>query len=198
QNLFDERLNSFGEWGVDEFLDSARKTCIVVAADHAGNKRINEYNPYNNDRFGKGEGKAYCAFLVKTLKPYIDKQYRTQPGRSSTFIAGSSMGAHISFYAALQYPNIFGKAGILSPAFWINYADVETEIKKARKRTGQHFFFYAGQMESETLAQEVIGIFNLLNRQLPGNPVMFSLKANGKHNEQSWQRILPEFFNWLL
>jgi predicted alpha/beta superfamily hydrolase len=197
QNLFDESLNPFGEWGVDEYLDSAQKKCIVVAIDHGGGKRLNEYSPYDNNQFGKGLGKEYAAFLVKTLKPYIDKKFRTKPGRAFTSIAGSSMGAHISFYAALNYPKVFGNAGIISPAFWINYAEVEAEIKKATPRKGQRLFFYAGQLESDKLMQEVIGIFNQFNKKLPGNATKLSLKAMGKHNEQSWRKILPEFFGWL-
>lgn len=198
QNLFDEALNPFGEWGVDEYLDSAKKKCIVVAIDHGGKTRMTEYNPYTNERFGKGTGSAYTTFIVNTLKPYIDKKFRTKKTAAHTFVAGSSMGGLISFYAALKYPNVFGRAGIISPAFWINYKEVEAEIKQSKKRTGQRLFIYAGQMESENLLQEVIGIFNQYNNRLVGNPVKLSFKALGKHNEQSWRMIMPEFFEWLL
>lgn len=198
QNLFDETLNPFGEWGVDEYLDSAQKKCIIIAIDNGANARMNEYNPYDNARFGKGQGKEYAAFLVNTLKPFADKRFRTKTGAANTFIAGSSMGGLISFYIALKYPKVFGRAAIISPAFWLNYKEVEEEIKKAKKRTGQKFFIYAGQLESDNLLQEVIGIFNLFNQEQTGNPVRLSIKALGKHNEQSWRKILPEFFEWLL
>ena len=33
---------------------------------------------------------------------------------------GSSFGGLVSYYAILKYPEVFGKAGIFSPAFWIN------------------------------------------------------------------------------
>jgi alpha-glucosidase len=33
---------------------------------------------------------------------------------------GSSLGGLISYYAVLKYPEVFGKAGVFSPAFWIN------------------------------------------------------------------------------
>lgn len=78
QNIFDDATSYAGEWEVDEFLDSAMvKSCIVVAIDHGGDKRMNEYNPYDNARFGKGEGSAYVDFIVKALKPFIDKKYNT-------------------------------------------------------------------------------------------------------------------------
>ena len=57
QNVFDDTSSFSGEWGVDEFLDTAvLKTCIVVAIENGGNKRMTEYNPYDNDRFGKRRG----------------------------------------------------------------------------------------------------------------------------------------------
>jgi predicted alpha/beta superfamily hydrolase len=67
-------------------------------------------------------------FLVNTLKPFIDSKYRTKKGPENTFIAGSSMGGLISMYALLQYPNVFGAAGVISPAFWLApqlYVDAE-------------------------------------------------------------------------
>src|SRR4028118_338545 len=59
QNVFEDSTSFSGEWGVDETLDTlASKTseCIVVAIDNGGDKRMNEYAPYNMERFGKGEG----------------------------------------------------------------------------------------------------------------------------------------------
>jgi predicted alpha/beta superfamily hydrolase len=198
QNLFDEALNAFGEWGVDEYLDSVRKRCIIVGIDHGGPRRMQEYNPYNNASFGKGMGNAYLEFIVKTLKPYIDKTFRTPGNRASTFMAGSSMGAHISLYAALQYPQVFGKVGLFSPAFWVNMNEVQTEIKKSAKRKQQAFYIYAGGQESANLVKEVMQVFDALRMAQPGNRYKLSVKAAGKHNEPSWRNELPAFFEWLL
>ncbi len=65
---------------------------------------MNEYNPYAFKQFGKGEGSKYVDFLVKTLKPYLDRHFKTLPDKRNTFIAGSSMGGLISLYAVLKYP----------------------------------------------------------------------------------------------
>lgn len=80
QNVFDNLTSYAGEWGVDEALDSLEKSTkeiIVVAMDHGGEKRINEYAPYHMEKYGNGEGDLYVDFLVHTLKPFIDKYYRT-------------------------------------------------------------------------------------------------------------------------
>lgn len=62
QNVFDDATSYSGEWGVDECLDTMKKKCIVVAIDHGGAKRINEYCPYDMEKFGKGEGSGYVDF----------------------------------------------------------------------------------------------------------------------------------------
>lgn len=56
----------------------------------------------------------YLRFIVEELKPFIDSHYPTNPHRSSTFLAGSSMGGLISLYALCEYPHIFGGAACLS------------------------------------------------------------------------------------
>ncbi|WP_232520502.1 MULTISPECIES: alpha/beta hydrolase [Chryseobacterium] len=56
----------------------------------------------------------YLKFLVKELKPMIDKKYSTYKDKAHTFIAGSSMGGLISMYAVCEYPEVFGGAACLS------------------------------------------------------------------------------------
>ncbi len=198
QNLFDEATSGFGEWGIDEYLDSTLKEIIIVGIDHGATDRLREYNPYDNKAFGKGEGKAYVDFIVKTLKPFIDEHLSTIKNKEGTFIAGSSMGAHISLYAALQYPGIFGKAGIFSPAFWVNMPQVKRQINSASKIKNQSFYFYCGQQESATLVNEVIDVFNLVKAKTTYGRCLLSVKASGRHNEASWQQELPYFLGWLL
>ena len=66
----------------------------------------------------------YLKFLVKELKPFIDKNYSTKPEREETFVAGSSMGGLISMYAICEYPEVFGGAACLS-THWIGIFETE-------------------------------------------------------------------------
>ncbi len=200
QNLFNEQTAFSGEWGVDECLDSLQqltgKECIVVGIDNGADKRMTEYNPYDNDKFGKGEGKQYVDFLVNTLKPFIDSKYRTKKGPEYTFTAGSSMGALISLYAVIQYPKVFGGAGIFSPAFWLTpqlYIDAE----KFETNNAPKLFFYAGGNESSTMINDMNKMADIFykksNYQLRRltDPV-------GQHNEKYWRQEFPVFYNWLM
>ena len=62
----------------------------------------------------KANSDNYLFFLVKELKPYIDKKYSVYKDPAHTFIAGSSMGGLISMYAICEYPKIFGGAACMS------------------------------------------------------------------------------------
>src|ERR1700676_1669623 len=68
QNLFDDATSFVGEWGVDETLDALAKTrdfkLIVVGIDNGAENRIHELSPWDNAKYGKGEGRQYMAFLV--------------------------------------------------------------------------------------------------------------------------------------
>ena len=70
-----------------------------------------------------GEGDAYLEFIINTLKPYIDEQYRTLDAREHTAIGGFSMGGLISIYAGLKHPDVFSKVMAMSPAVWFAEED---------------------------------------------------------------------------
>ena len=133
QNLFDKSTAGYGmEWEVDEHLDrliqagQVRPTIVVGIWNTP--KRLQEYVPskafvslpeeyrgkvkalYGGDPLSDG----YLKFIVRELKPMIDKRFSVKTDRANTAIMGSSMGALISLYAIDEYPNVFGAAGMMS------------------------------------------------------------------------------------
>lgn len=85
QNLFDNATSYIHEWEVDETLNKLFKTTgkgfIVIGVENGGTERINEYTPWENEKYGGGKGAIYIDFIVNTLKPYIDANYRTKKER---------------------------------------------------------------------------------------------------------------------
>ena len=199
QNLFDEYTGNFGEWGVDEFLDSLKQgqqQFIVVGIDNGGDKRMAEYSPYNSS-YAKGEGDAYVSFLVETLKPYIDSHYATLADAKHTTIAGSSMGGLISMYATLKYPKVFGSAGIFSPAFWVNPGIYD--YAKIKLVKGNRYYFVCGDMESEKEVYDMNEMVAILREKGFAAKDMPSVVVSGaKHNEQQWRGDFPGFYQWLV
>ncbi|MBN2639910.1 MAG: hypothetical protein JXR65_12580 [Bacteroidales bacterium] len=56
----------------------------------------------------------YLKFIVNELKPYVDEHFSVYKDQAHTFIAGSSMGGLISWYAICEYPDVFGGAICMS------------------------------------------------------------------------------------
>jgi predicted alpha/beta superfamily hydrolase len=200
QNLFNEQTAAFGEWGVDECLDSLQnqigKEAIIIGIDHGGDKRMTEYNPFDNAQFGKGEGIAYTDFLVNTLKPYIDTKYRTKKGPDYTLLGGSSMGADISLYAVLEHPNIFGGALLFSPAFWV-CPDLFLTAEKFNSTCMPKFYFYAGGKESTSMVtdmEKMVDILKLKNRV----QIRKTINPLAQHNEASWRKEFPDAYQWIM
>lgn len=133
QNLFDKATAGYGmEWEIDEHLDAlinqgeVRPT--IVVGIWSTPKRLQEYLPsralvglppsyrdqiralYGGDPLSDG----YLKFLVRELKPMIDKRFNVKTDRANTTIMGSSMGALISLDAIDEYPTVFGAAGMMS------------------------------------------------------------------------------------
>lgn len=200
QNLFDASTAAFGEWGVDECLDTlirnGKPACIVVGIDN-GPKRMNEYNPYDFQKFGEGEGDKYLAFIVQTLKPFIDKKYKTLPSKENTIIAGSSMGGLISYYAMLQYPGVFGKGGIFSPAFWTATPSIKTVSTTLGEKMDGKLFFYMGEQEGGTYVQDMKDVQEILGER--SDAMIYAvIDPEAGHNEQAWRKWFAEFYNWIM
>ena len=135
QMLFDS-TNTWNKqaWEVDDvagelIAENKTEAFIVVGVWNNGAYRHSEYFPENiikqipdsTRKFvveqqlkNKPQSNSYLKFLVKELKPFMDKTFATHKDKEHTFIAGSSMGGLISLYAICQYPKVFGGAACLS------------------------------------------------------------------------------------
>ena len=207
QNVFDASTSFAGEWGVDETLDSLQAAgdwgAIVVAVDNGGTHRLDEYNPWHaaDPKHGGGEGDAYVDFIAQTLKPYIDAHYRTRPDAQNTAIAGSSMGGLISLYAALKYPQTFGRAAVFSCACWIARPLIVDYAAKSQVPTPlPRFYFVAGGMETkdgEQTRDQALMVKTLETAGYPEGTVRATAPADGKHSEWFWRREFPAAYRWL-
>lgn len=138
QNLFFPNRSAYNKvWGADASvlrLIAAKRIApvIVVGIDNAEAARYRQYFPqeiyrlapppvravFDKSAGGPIMGDAYLKFLTATLKPLIDRSYRTRPDAAHTAIVGSSMGGLISCYAFTQYPKVFGRGGCVS-SHWL-------------------------------------------------------------------------------
>ncbi|WP_029268642.1 alpha/beta hydrolase [Flavobacterium sp. KJJ] len=197
QNLFDAKTSFVGEWNVDEKLDSLRAPVIVVGIEHGNDKRIDELTPFKNEKYGGGNADNYLEFIVKTLKPYIDKNYRTKTKAKNTTIMGSSLGGLVSYYAILKYPEVFGKAGVFSPSFWFS-KDIYTYAEKIPKIKTK-IYFLCGDKESDDMVKDLSKMERLLDTKrcycLHLNKT--KIVKGGEHNEKLWRDGFVKAVLWL-
>ena len=135
QNLFDPRTSyvpgrTWAAHGTADRLTREQliEPLILVGIANTGHRRMDEYTPSRDWRHGGGKGPLYARLLVDELKPLIDSSFRTLPGPENTGLAGSSLGGLISLAIGLDYPQVFGKLGVLSPSVWWNRRDILTRI----------------------------------------------------------------------
>lgn len=201
QNVFDDATSYAGEWGVDETLNelasSGQLELIVVAIDNGGEQRITELNPVDHAKYGKAEGKAYVDFIASVLKPYIDQHYRTLPQVQHTGIMGSSLGGLISHYALLEYPHVFGKAGIFSPSYWITGEQVRAFESRAAAKDAL-MYFYMGGAEGDAMVPDVERVYQaVLANGHAKDLTHYHLVADAGHNEAAWRAEFKAAVLWL-
>ncbi len=193
QNIFDRSTSFSGEWQVDETLNrlfaEGDRGVIVVGIDNGGQHRIDEYAPWRNAQYGGGNGAAYVQFIVETLKPYIDANFRTRPGRDFTGMGGSSLGGLITLYAVLEHQEVFSKALVFSPAFWFaeeSYTHARTKGKRADTR----IYLLAGALEGNgSVVRDAQQMYNTLREAgFSARELILVTHADGQHSEWYWAR----------
>ena len=201
QNLFDRATSFSGEWEVDETLNklaaAGDKGCIVVGIDNGGADRIGEYSAWKNARYGGGDGAKYAKFMVETLKPYIDANFRTKSDRLNTAVGGSSMGGLISMFAAAEYQNVFSKALIFSPSFWFNDSCF-TQARLRGKQFSMRYYFMSGTNEDTDMVPQMQQMVSLLRGVGYTNEELnIVTKTDGQHSEWFWAREFSDGYKWL-
>jgi enterochelin esterase-like enzyme len=225
QNLFDKATAGYGmEWEIDEHLSKlirqrkVRPTIVVGIWNTP--KRLQEYVPskafnglpagyqdkvralYGGDPLSDG----YLKFLVRELRPTIDRRFNVTTDRANTVIMGSSMGSLISLYAIDEYPQVFGGAGMMSthwPLFMKpsgdSVGDEEYEVVSSAfehyltaalpdPRTHRLYFDHGSEMLDAVYARYQNRVDRVVARRSYRQGVNWLSKSfpGQKHNEISW------------
>jgi len=201
QNLFNEKAQ-YGNWEIDKKLAVMSEykigKIIIIAVEHAEHDRIKEYN-VGKTVLGVGQGKKYIRFITDTLKPFVDKTFRTKSEREYTGIGGSSMGGLVSVFSGLMYPEVYGKLMIFSPSLWVvpkmDFTNIDFSEPSDTK-----IYLYAGGDESATMIDHVKKFKkNMIENEFVSSKMKIKLSINmqGKHNEIYWSDEFPKAIEWL-
>ena len=201
QNLFDTQTSYAGEWEVDETLDNlydlGYNVPIVIGVDNGGSNRIDEYTPWVNSEYGGGDGELYIDFMVETLKPFVDENYRTLSDRENTAIMGSSLGGLISHYGIVKHQDIFSKAGLYSPSYWFSDS-VWTFTSSNSKQYDCLIYQMCGDGEGYATVHDM-ETMDTYFRDLgfTSDELFIKVVEGGEHNERLWREDFEECYKWL-
>jgi predicted alpha/beta superfamily hydrolase len=201
QNLFNEN-SPFGNWQIDKKLavmsDYGIGKIIIIAIEHAEKERVIEYN-FGKTLLGEGQGKQYIRFLTDTLKPFVDKNFRTKPERGFTGIGGSSMGGLVSLFSGLIYPEVYGKLMIFSPSLWV-IPKIKFSFLDFFEPMETKIYLYAGGEESASMVSNIEKFKKRIQKRealRDKMEIQLSINEKGKHNETYWSDEFPKAIEWL-
>lgn len=204
-NVFFDSDATYGKsWGMNDYMNRSKKQLIIVAVEcnHEGDSRLQEYSPVNfeNATLGKirGKGKTYMNWMIRTLKPYIDANYRTLPDRLNTIICGSSMGGLMALYGVCTYNHVFQRAACLSPSIWVSPGKMLELIARANIRNDTCIYMDYGSNEMFNHAANAESLISTAHLLLTKR-VNLALRVvpGGDHSEASWERQIPIFMDCL-
>ena len=97
-------------------LIAEKKITPIITVFVDNREPINRQNNRRMKELAMSAG--YLDFFVKELIPEIEKKYPADADAKKRAIIGTSMGGLTATYFAFTRPDVFGLAGIQSPAFW--------------------------------------------------------------------------------
>ena len=225
QNVFNKETSYSGTaWEIDEKVDSllamgAIQPTIVVAIWNNGKKRFSEYMPQlpkslTESAFAKAELKknfghdellsdAYLKFMTKELLPFINNHFQTSKNPEHTITMGASMGAHISLYAVMKNPDVFGKAGCLSthwPIPYLGQAFMDELPGSMPKPTIHKLYFDHGTKTLDKDYEPYQMKVNEMLRELgyTDKNLIYKKYENHEHSEKYWQQRVAIPLEFLL
>lgn len=198
----------FGSWDADltatrEMSQGRMREAILVGVlgnNTSMTSRIIEYLPPTDSYLGTpGRADAYGRFLIDNVRPTIDTHFRTWNDRRNTLVLGSSMGGLVSAYLAFS-TNVFGSAGIFSPAYW-TAPNFQAWVENSSTH-GARLYNDFGTEEGSTE-----GVWNdfwnvraslLRDGYAESLDLLTRIGCGQAHNEAAWTARLPEAFRFLL
>ncbi len=201
QNLFTNATSFAGEWMLDENIEALQAAGlldgIIVVGIYNTPNRITDYTPTfisNEDVNNEGGGLTnYARFIVENLKPYIDANFRTLPDREHTGVMGSSLGGLASFYLLGMYPEVFSRAGVISPSFWWDNVRVTNDMRSFDFPPDVKIYIDGGWIE-EADESSMVDYMRLVYERLVAmglkdiDNIYYYEDPMGHHNEADWAR----------
>jgi enterochelin esterase-like enzyme len=198
------------DWQADEAADRLIREgrippLIIVGIDNAQNDRPREYLPYRsfNPPIMRPQGKRYPDFLLNEVMPFVYQRYRIARGPENTGLGGSSLGALISLYTAMDRPGIFGRLLLESPSLFVSNRQSLKSSRTFRQWPARVFMAIgtreAGREDRDRqVVEDVRELERVLQRAgLREDRLLVRIDQGATHNEKEWAKRFPEALTFL-
>ena len=211
QNLFDPATAYIGvDWQADKavdrlILEGRIPPLVLVGIDNAQKDRPREYLPYRsfNPPIMRPQGKHYPNFLLNEVMPFLYQRYRIARGPENTGLGGSSLGAIISLYTAMDRPGIFGRLLLESPSLFVSNRQF-LQSSRTFRQWPEKIFMAMGTNEAGSegrdrqVVEDVLALERVLRRAgLKEDRLLVRIDDGATHNEREWAKRFPEALGFL-
>jgi len=211
QNLFDPATAYIGvDWQADEaaarlIRENKIPPLIIVGIDNAQKDRPREYLPYRSFHppILRPQGKRYPDFLLNEVMPFVYQRYRIARGPENTALGGSSLGAIIALYTAMDRPGVFGGLLLESPSLHISNRQLLKSSRAFRKWPAKVFVAIGtrevGSEDRDQQAVENVRELEYVLRRagLKEDRLLVKIDEGANHSEKDWARRFPEALKFL-
>ncbi len=193
---------------------------LVIGCSAApGEQRKQEYGvQWAKDYAGRGaKAGHYALFITQELIPWIpqrfDIHYKVQ-----TSIAGWSLGGLSAIDIAWHAPHLFQKIGVFSGSLWwrnphlidddVHHRLMHHKVKHTSSTSNLKFWFHAGT-EDEIADRNNNGVIDAIDDTLDlmdeleakgyqkKKDMHFHIEIGGRHDVQTWSKVMPMFLEWV-
>lgn len=211
QNLFDPATAYIGvDWQADESADRLVRDgrippLIIVGIDNAQKDRPKEYLPYRSfsPPIMRPQGKRYPDFILNEVMPFVYQRYRIARGPENTGLGGSSLGAIIALYTAMDRPGVFGRLLLESPSLFVSNRRF-LKSSRAFRHWPARIFMAIGTKEAgsddrdQQVVEDVRSLEHILRRAgLREDRLLVRIDEGATHNEGEWAKRFPEALTFL-
>jgi enterochelin esterase-like enzyme len=127
---------------------------------------------------------AYLSFFLDELVPAVDEAYATSRNAVDRGIVGTSFGGICATYFAVKRPDVFGFAGINSPAYWAGLALFNEAI--TADRLPQRVFLSTGTIHDGEI--DTRRMFEVLTGRVP---TLSYREVSEGHSWGNWRNLMP-------
>ena len=200
-------------------LYQKRQIKPVLTVGITAGERLKEYGISGQPDFkGRGaEAEQYRRFVVEELMPAITENTGISTFASST-MGGFSLGALSAFDIAWHHTEIFNKVGAFSGSFWWRSKDLKKGytdrfriahkmVRETPHKPELKFWFEAGTQDEKSdrnkngiidSIDDVTGLIMELYKKgyQRGTDVTYIELIGGKHDVETWGKMMPDFLIW--